>query len=318
MGIHTVNDMRTSFRQLDLNLLRVLAALDRCRSVTEAGRLLSLSQPAASNALARLREAFDDPLFVRGADGLVPTALATRIGPLAARHLESLEAALAGPERFDPATSTTCWRLSLSDLGEVVFLPAITDTVLAQAPHTRFANAAVPADRLADALAAGEVDLAIGILDPRGRGIRSTLLFRERYVALGRRDLPAELRTRSGFARASFVLASPTATYHEAIAETLERRGLSDRIAVRAKHYAAVPDLVNRAPLVAIVPRVFGAAACERLPLAMWPVPLKMPTFEIRMVWHSVTDRDSAQGWLRDRVRRLFRLGRAAPAPLSL
>ena len=121
--------MRSRFDRLDLNLLRVLVAIDRFRSVTEAGRHLSLSQPAASNALARLRDAFDDPLFVRGAGGLTPTPLAARIAPLAAGHLEALEAALTGSEGFDPASSTAAWRLSLSDLGEVVFLPAITDAV---------------------------------------------------------------------------------------------------------------------------------------------------------------------------------------------
>ncbi len=304
--------MRSRFDRLDLNLLRVLVAIDRFRSVTEAGRHLSLSQPAASNALARLRDAFDDPLFVRSAGGLTPTPLAARIAPLAAGHLEALEAALTGSEGFDPASSTAAWRLSLSDLGEVVFLPAITDAVLAEAPHTRLTNAAVPVERVAGALASREVDLAIGILDPRSRGIKSSLLFRERYVAMSHRDFPVELRQRGGFERVSLVVASPTATYHEGITETLDRYQLADRIVVRAKHYAAMPDLVNNAPLVAIVPHVFGAIACQRLPLVMWPVPLKMPTFDIRMVWHGATDNDAAQIWLRERVLRRFRRRRAA------
>ncbi|RPH62439.1 MAG: LysR family transcriptional regulator, partial [Burkholderiales bacterium] len=143
--------MLSYFHRLDLNLLRVLVAIDRCRSVTEAGRRLALSQPATSNALARLREAFDDPLFVRGAGGLMPTPLAERIVPVVAQHLESLEAALTEPDAFDPMSSSADWRLSLSDLGEMVFLPSIADAVLREAPHTRLTNVAVPAERVADA-----------------------------------------------------------------------------------------------------------------------------------------------------------------------
>lgn len=302
--------MRERFDRLDLNLLRVLVAIDRCRSVTDAGRMLSLSQPAASNALARLREAFDDPLYVRVAGGLTPTPLAERIAPAAARQLEALEQALTEPAAFDPARSNAEWRLSLSDLGEIVFLSRIAAAVLEHAPNMRLTNAAVPAARIADALARREVDLAIGILNPRQRGIRSALLFREAYMALGGPRAPAAWRTRAGFAKASLVVASPTATFHQGIEQSLVRHKLGDRIAIRARHYAAIPDLVRAAPVVAIVPDMFARMACERQPLAMWPVPLKLPAFEIRMVWHESTERDAAQVWLRQQVLGLFRDGR--------
>ena len=136
------------FARLDLNLLRVLVAIARFRSVTEAGRHLSLSQPATSNALARLREAFDDPLFVRAPGALAPTPLAARVAPIVARHLEELEAALGEHRPFDPASSATEWRLSLSDLGEIVFLSAIVEAVRSDAPHTRVTNASVPVERV--------------------------------------------------------------------------------------------------------------------------------------------------------------------------
>ncbi len=304
--------MLTQFHRLDLNLLRVLVTIDRCRSVTEAGRRLALSQPATSNALARLREAFDDPLFVRAAGGLMPTPLAERIVPIAAQHLESLEAALTEPEAFDPLRSVTEWRLSLSDLGEMVFLPPIADAVLREAPRTRLMNVGVPAERVADALGRREIDLAIGIMDPKQRGIRSTLLFRERYLALSRRDCPGSWRTRAGFTDAPLVVAAPTATYHQGIAESLERYRLGHRIVVRARHFAAIPDLVAGGQLLAIVPEMFAQIACTRLKLAMWPVPLAMPLYEVGMVWHAATDGDSAQIWLRERVLRLFRRGSTA------
>lgn len=304
--------MTLRFDRLDLNLLRVLLEIDRARSVTDAGRRLALSQPATSNALARLREAFGDPLFVRGAGGLTPTALAERIVPAAARHLEALEAALTGAEVFDPSESVVEWRLSLSDLGEAVFLPRIVEAVLREAPHTRFVNVGVPAERVADALARREVGLAIGMMDPGQAGVRSKLLFSEHYVVLGSQDAPPAWRTRRGFGDARLVLASPAATYHRGVADALERHGLADRVAVRARHYASVPDLVVEGRLAAIVPSMFARMACQRSRrLAMWPLPLKMPPYEVRMVWHAASDADAAQGWLRERVLKLFGRERA-------
>ncbi len=294
------------FARLDLNLLRVLVAIARFRSVTEAGRHLALSQPATSNALARLREAFDDPLFVRAPGALMPTALAARVAPIVARHLEELEAQLGELEAFDPASSATEWRLSLSDLGEIVFLSAIVEAVRSEAPHTRVTNASVPVQRVADALAHREIDLAVGIIDPKQRGLRSTVLFRERYVALSRRDCPRAWRTRRGFADARLAVASPTATHHGEIAERIERIARHSGIVVRARHFSTMPDLVERGALVAIVPEMFALRACERNDLAMWPIPVPTPRYDVCMVWHGAMEADAAQQWLRERVLQAF------------
>lgn len=306
--------MLTHFHRLDLNLLRVLVAIDRHRSVTGAGRQLSLSQPATSNALARLRAAFADPLFVRAPGGLMPTPMAQRILPTVRSHLEAIELALTEPDVFDPLLSTADWRLSLSDLGELMFLPAIADALLREAPRTRLTNAAVPVERVTDALAHRDIDLAVGIMDPKQRGIRSTLLFRDRYMALSSRTCPTWWRRRAGFIDAPLVVAAPIATYHQGIAESLERHKLGHRIVVRARHYAAIPDLVAGGHLVAIVPEMFARVASERLGLAMWPVPLVMPVFDVGMAWHMATDGDAAQVWLRERVLALFRRGSTGKA----
>ena len=305
-GADPVSDPRF-FARLDLNLLRVLVAIARFRSVTDAGRHLSLSQPATSNALARLREAFGDPLFVRAPGALRPTALAMRIAPLVAHHLDELETALTEPGRFDPGVSTKEWRMSLSDLGEIVFLSAIVEAVRREAPHTRLTNASVPVARVADALAHREIDLVVGIMDPKQRGLRSTVLFRERYVALSRRDAPPAWRTKRGFADAPLAVASPTATYHGEITERVERIGLHSGIVVRARHFSPLPDLVVRGALVAIVPEMFATMVCEGNELlATWPIPLPMPRYDVCMVWHGTLDADPAQQWLRKRVLQTF------------
>ena len=134
-----------NFRQLDLNLLRVLAAIHRARSVTAAGKSLSLSQSATSNALARLRRFFNDDLFVRSPAGLQPTRLCETLAPAVLMQLAALEGLVTGHEHFDPATSDMHWKLSLSDLGEMLLLPPLAAALRAQAPHAHLSNISVAA-----------------------------------------------------------------------------------------------------------------------------------------------------------------------------
>ncbi len=299
--------MSKPFRQLDLNLLRLLVALQRTRSVTRAGAELALSQPAASNALARLRAHFDDPLFVRSPGGLVGTPLAEQLTQAAERHLDALERDIAEPARFDPPSSTRSWRLSLSDLGEMVFLPAITEAVLEAAPHTRIVNAAVSMLQLGEALAQRDVDLAIGILDTDQRGLRSQPLFSETYVALSDPGRIAPLRTAQQLAGIGFLVAAPTATFHGGVEASLRRAGLGDQIVMRTRNFAAMPDLVRSAPLVGMVPASWAADIARQPDLVSWPLPVPLPDYEVRLVWHQATEGDAAVDWLRGIVRRLFR-----------
>ena len=172
-----------NFRQLDLNLLRVLVAIHRTGSVTLAGKALALSQPATSNALARLRDFFEDDLFVRAPTGLKPTRLCVQLAPAVMAQLSSMESLVTGHEEFDPGLSKMHWQLSLSDLGEMLFLPELAGELRRQAPDARLSNISVAANQVAAALEAREIDLAVGILQPKHLGIRTELLFKEQYVA---------------------------------------------------------------------------------------------------------------------------------------
>ena len=304
-----------NFRQLDLNLLRVLCAIHRSGSVTEAGRQLALSQPATSNALARLRRAFDDALFVRSPSGLHPTRLAQRIAPAVAAHLHALEAALSSGESFDAARGRVHWRLSLSDLGELLFLAPLARALRMESPGSQVSNVAVDASQVSAALEGRDIDLAIGILKPPHRGIASESLFHEHFVAItGSHWRPAVGRASKGLnidqlALASLAVAAPTATFHGSVEAMLTRLKLNDRAVVRARHYGALPELVTCTDLLAIVPRMFADSLAPRYDVRMWELPGHGPHHDVRMVWHQSASNDSAHGWLRERVRQLFARG---------
>jgi DNA-binding transcriptional LysR family regulator len=300
-----------NFRQLDLNLLRVLTAIHRTGSVTLAGKSLSLSQPATSNALARLRGFFADELFVRTPSGLKPTRLCEQLAPAVMTQLLALETLITGHEEFTPASSTMHWRLSLSDLGEMLFLPALAGAMRSQAPTSRLSNISVASNDVAAALEAREIDMAVGILQAKHRGISSELLFREHYVAVAAKAWrPAggqlgDTLSPEQLAQASFVVASPTATFHASVEQMLIRMKLQERIVLRARHFSALPDLALNSDLLSIVPEMYARRLLLRYELQTWQIP-ESPAYEVRLVWHSSTDHDPAHQWMRSLVKHLF------------
>ena len=305
-----------NFRQLDLNLLRVLATIHRTRSVTAASKALSLSQPATSNALARLRHFFDDELFVRSPTGLKATRLCERVAPAVLAQLQALEIAVAGHDAFDPATSPMRWQMSMSDLGEMMFLPPLAAALRRQAPHAHLSNISVGAADVAAALDNREIDCAIGILQPRHRGIRTDLLFRERYVAIaspswrpaagkvgsGRRS---RVLTRGDLAQAALVVSSPTATFHSGVEEMLARMKMSDRIVMRVRHFGALPEIALTTDMLAIVPDMYARSLQQRHDLSTWEL-ADAPAYEVRLVWHASTEKDPAHRWMRELIHELF------------
>ena len=304
-----------NFRQLDLNLLRVLVAIHRTGSVTLAGKALALSQPATSNALARLRDFFEDELFVRAPAGLKPTRLCEQLAPAVMAQLSSMESLVTGHEEFDPVASKMHWQLSLSDLGEMLFLPELAGELRKQAPDARLSNVSVAASQVAAALEAREIDLAVGILQPKHRGIRTELLFQEQYVAMAAPTWrPTNIRkggrssrtlTTRQLAEAAFVVASPTATFHGSVEQMLTRMKLQDRIVLRARHFGALPELAMSSDLLSIVPAMYANNLRQRYDFRVWQIP-EAPAYEVRMVWHSSTDKDPAHLWMRALVQRLF------------
>lgn len=299
-----------NFQQLDLNLLRVLVAIHRSASVTVASKALNLSQPATSNALARLRRFFDDELFVRSPAGLQPTQLCEQLAPAMQAQLLALEGLLARQQAFDPQEADRHWRLSLSDLGEILFMPRIAQALGEQAPRSRLSNVAVAAPHVSGALEARDIDLAIGILQGQHRGIRRERLFKEHFMAVAAPDWrpsPASRGTlgRDQLSRARFVVVSPLATYHGSVEAMLERMRLQDRIALRTRHFGAVADLVRGTGNVALIPQMYARDLAERQGLRAYRIE-DAPSYEVHLLWHSSTERDEAHQWMRALVKKLF------------
>jgi DNA-binding transcriptional LysR family regulator len=276
-----------------------------------AGKSLALSQPATSNALARLRDYFEDELFVRSPTGLKPTRLCEQLALDMHEQLLLMESMLVGRQEFDPVKTEVHWKISLSDLGEMMFLPKLAAALRMDAPHARLSNIAVNADQVTASLESREIDLALGILAPEHRAIRSELLFHERYMAVTSSDwkpsigrvgktLSLEQLQQSGFA-----VASPTATFHGSVEKMLSKMKLEDRIVLRSRHFSAMPDIARQTDLICIIPEMFVNQFQSRQDLRIWDIK-GAPVYEVRMIWHKSTDNDSRHRWMRNLVCRLF------------
>ncbi len=296
---------------LDLNLLLVLDALLAERSVSRAALRVGLSQPATSNALARLRQALGDPLLVRAQGEMTPTARALALKAPLAAALAQLRDALAPPLPFDPATAQRTFVLAASDHAQLLILPALAQA-LASWPGVTLRGVALPRDFPLAELESGDVDLVLGAFDvAQGdrapRGLKRQLLVEERYVGVARKDHPI-LR---GPASAQHALTLPQ--LHVAPRGT-EGRGpkLPRNVVLFAPHYLAAPWVLASTDLVAALPERVAARFAQAFPLRTVPLGFTTPPLRLHQLWHPRRQDDAAHRWLRAEV---HSAARSAPRP---
>jgi DNA-binding transcriptional LysR family regulator len=292
---------------LDLNLLRVFDAVLRDRSVTGAAKHLGLTQPAVSNALARLRLQFEDVLFVRTPKGMDATPFARELAEPVRQALALLESAMAHGPGFDPSTSTRAFRFYMSDLGQIEFLPPLVERAQRTAPGVRLEAVALEVEDIGDALAAGSLDLAVGFLPGLGPPVRRQALFRDPYVCLMRADHPeiGKKLSRKQFLAASHALVSYKGG-HRVIEEALERAGLARKIALRVPHFTVVPMVLERSDLILILPLKVARVYERQGRFRFLPPPVPIPPADVAAHWHERFERDPGNRWLREIIMELF------------
>lgn len=297
-----------NIKDFDLNLLVVFDAVLGEGSISRAAGRLDLSQPAVSNALARLRKATGDRLFVRLGNGVAPTPYAASIAEPIRAALAAIGASLAGRQEFDAATSQRDFAIHITDLGEAYFLPRLLARLNRIAPHVRLRNLALSTDEAREALRSGAADLTIGNLPDFEAGFYQQRLFRDRYVCILSRDHPsigARLTARQ-FAAASHAIAMPGGTGHGIIERTLVAHGLESRIALRVQNFLVLPSIVAASDLIAIVPHSVGSQISPKDAVKLLPLPVDIPAFDIRQCWHERYHDDPGHRWLRQQFMELF------------
>ncbi len=300
--------MKLDPSQLDLNLLRVFDALASEHKVVAAAARLKLSAPAVSNALARLRRATGDELFTRVPGGMQPTAYAQAIAPALSEALAAIDNALTARAPFAAERSARAFRVAMTDIGEIHFLPRLLQAVQRAAPTVTLSTVRDSAIDLRREMAGGGVDLAVGWLPDLSAGFHQRRLFTQRYVCLMAKANPLArgTLTKARFLAARHVQALAEGTGHQRVDKLLRRAGLPRELVLSVPHFVALPFIVAESELVAVVPEVLAERTRESLKLVRRDVPVALPSFEVNLFWHERVHRDAANQWLRDLVVQLF------------
>jgi DNA-binding transcriptional LysR family regulator len=293
---------------LDLNLLVVFEATLLHRNVTAAARQLGITQSALSNALGRLRRQFDDPLFVKTKSGMLPTRRALEVAGPVKEALALVRSSVHKAKEFDPRQSKRAFRFSMSDVGEMVFLPALMAHLKQMESSVRIETFQVPASELAGALTSGDIDFAAGYL-PELASMEQMPLFREHYVCMLRRGHPLASNGRvslKDFLTGSHVLIQSMGSGHQVIEHTLERRGFQGNIALRVPHFVVIPMIISGTDLIVTCPSRVANDLAQLERFSVFPVPLKIPTFDVSLYWHSRFREDPPMVWMRSVIEKLF------------
>ncbi len=289
--------------KIDLNLFVIFDAIYRERNVTRVARLLNVSQPAVSNALSRLRDTFDDPLFVRSSDGMLPTPVADSVIDDVRMAMSLLRQSVDLNARFDPATSDRILRVGMNDLAESLILPGLHQRVRAAAPGVALTSYYVARDDAAEELKDGLLDILLDIEIPTSKELHSMPLSEFPYVLAMRHGHP--------LASAPVCLDTYLEAEHLNVSSrreglghvdfALRRKGLSRSIAMRVQSYLVAARIVSETDLLWAVPGVLA----RQLDLHVVELPLEVASLEWHLYWSRSARDDPANIWLRGLISEL-------------
>ena len=295
-------------KNIDLNLLPVLDALLRHRSVTIAAIELGLSQSAMSAALARLRSTLGDPLFVRAGRGLLPTPRALALTDVVEGMLTQVRDHLLSAGGFVPEQSRRQFTICHSDVGSYVLWPRIVQRIRERAAGVQLRLLVLPEAGVASALESADADLAIGAY----RGLPASLfqkrLFEREYVGLVRRSHPLTRRrlTAKAFAAAPQAVVRLPSGIQDAVERELARLGLRRTSAMEVPSALMLPPLIASSDYLAVVPGQLADAFMQHDQFAVLELPFDLPASVIRILWHRRHHEDAANAWLRREIADLF------------
>lgn len=301
------NNVFGRMARLDLNLLRVFAVIYRERNLTRAAERLCISQSAVSHALARMRQQLDDPLFVREAQGVVPTALAMQMWPDIEEGLGFFQRAVVRGESFDPARDIEQVTLAMNDEIEPILLPLLAAALLSEAPALRIASVRVNRPTLRADLASGRLDCAIDVAQAVKDSLQHAPLVRDEFVVTSRTAEPID---RAGYLSAGHVTVSARRTGRSLEDLELTRQGVERRVLARCQHYHSACQLVAASDLLLTLPRSLAQATNVLIGNHIHTLPVAIPPVELHLFWHREKEKSPASAWLRNTM--LHALGKGA------
>ncbi|EPX99951.1 lysR family transcriptional regulator [Ralstonia sp. NT80] len=297
--------MAMRISKVDLNLFVVFEAIYHHRNLTRAAETLCITQPAVSNALARMRKTFNDPLFVSTPAGMVPTPTSENIIGRVREALQLLDASAHEGDVFDPAASERVFPVSMSDLTEALVLPALGERLQQQAPGMHIRSYYTDRAEVPIALANGSIALAIDAPLIADAQLCQTALGRDRYACMIRHDHPfkGNVLSMEDYLAMGHIHVSSRRKGSGYVDAELTRLGQRRNIRIRVQHYMVAPLIAMRTDLVLTAP----LRLLQRYPVRILELPFEIPDLEWHCYWHRSVDRDPGNQWLREQLMTLMR-----------
>lgn len=294
-------------RSLDFRLLKIFDAIYATGSLTQAAQRVGLSQPTLSLALGKLRTYFKDPLFVRASNRMAPTPFADTLVRSVREALRLMDSALGTRLVFTPQNSDRTFRICMTDISQIVLLPALVNRLHEVAPAIRLEVINI-SELTPKMLEGGEADVAIGFMPQLDAGYYQQKLFWQNFVCMVRTDHP-RIRTRltlRQFREEAHLQVVTSGTGHAFADKLLEEAGIQRRIALRVPNFLGVASIIAHTDFIATVPRGLGESFAQRHKMRVLPVPVKLPNYAVKQHWHERYHQDPANQWLRALVAKLF------------
>jgi DNA-binding transcriptional LysR family regulator len=304
---------------LDLNLLVVFEAIYSTGSISHAGKQLGLSQPAVSNALARLRELTDDALFERARRGVDPTAKAHRlIGPVR-EALGLIQGQLEGGRPFDLASYKRQFRILMFDPLEPIMLPPVLRQITRQGPGVAIECVRATAD-FADGLRGGTIDLACYAYPVNAPDIVVTPIVSADPVVIARRGHPGigatlDIATYGSLGHVTLV---PELRAVANLDQDVAAYGITRRVVYMVNKTWSIAPIVARTDLLGTLPRWFALEFARNFDIAIYDMPVKVPMHTVYMLWHQKSTSDPGHEWLRETMLAAMRETLAPPVASSI
>jgi LysR family transcriptional regulator, mexEF-oprN operon transcriptional activator len=293
------------FRKIDLNLLVVFHALMRQQSVARAAERLFLGASAVSMSLRRLRDLFDDALFVRSGQRMVPTARAEELAP----HIEQLLAAAHSlvyeRSTFRPADMDRAFHIGASESCEVGLVAQLLAELRQESPHARLVVRPTDATNAAALLDADDIELALGYFKQVPPHHHCETMCHHRFECLFDARTAHNPISLDDYVQADHVLMSSAGDLEGIVDTRLHELGLKRRVVASTGRFSSLPSWLQRSPLVATVPMHVGDELARASGLVTCALPFELPGYDVQMTWHRRSSGDEASAWLRQLVRRV-------------
>lgn len=290
--------------KIDMNLYLVMATIYQQGSITKAAEKLHLTQPAISHALSRLREKYDDPLFVRHGRKMQATEKCLAMIPFVEEGLAQLNKTFHHNLHFDIATQTRKVNLGLRDILEALFFPSLLQLLLRDAPGLKLHSRQAGLKGYYEDLSQGDIDLVVDAQFAIDKNVKSIKLGENPFMLVCRKGHPIQSNlSLQSYLRYQHIVASLKPNDINIVDNALSGIQHSRDIVLRCENFFAAIQVLMRTDLIMTMPLAAARQFELEFPITILPLPFELPSIPVQLYWPVNQDQDPVNLWLRKQIR---------------